>query len=946
MVDVPMGVESRANSHDNSHVVGDEQKPRDKILPRKSVTSTTLKYNEEGNNYTEKTTSDQITDEAIAEDLDPSSETQKAFDTVYTTFSEHFDMEYPLPRQTLDREILFDDSLNYPPPLENSSDESKKRVQGYTNKLWNLQTNRVLTFTGPVARVVQGRYFFSQDQYVPRILAIYKNPDLIFILRLPHDLDEVRRLLPIQSDHESLAYEEMSSLMSSFVVAESVIDTQACKIRLSQLTTCTSVPTKIILQDRNGGRRMTPPSKLTDPRTRSCLEILTPSEVVVLSAVVDSKELPDSAYETAEAVHETRRIEHAISDALFNAYAGKYSNDYSWKHQVVLGTLHSYVISGNNQALKEALVNALERQQCVGASRDAHESKHVTSFIIDAKDDDGYTALHLACMKRSNIAVNLLVDSGANCWVPTVAESKTACHLCAERLDAKSLSIVLSATYPARPDPNALDFLGRTPCYAASQGTMINGKSDPVAMGLCISALEAWGGQLMISGYPDSNKLLHPIHCLASQWKPAELLELLSHCHHFYPLTNADGSDAGGISLAALYHYPLHAALISLRNHIHIAFGTRKSSFSANSFPSEPPLIRTLQVLLEHGFEPNEKFEGIVGRGSEIKILSEYFGLTPLHILLLAAIELRSFEKEKHESGNDCFDTMRTVGGGIMEVIQACAGVLMKNGARTNVPSPTQTRLIRETPPVCYSLNDAIDARSMSSLPTIDRNELNFDDGVLSLLGGIDRVNSHQNYFTEIMAKSISSIGTIKIQKGLSSALDSDSPGGSDSCSCALCWSEFGVISNRKQFCQVSCRYVCNDCSKKRLKDNGSEYRISDGQFNLCRALTAKDIASSRSKQQEASRYRRFREAQARSSLFKSNSFKLSEKQTDTVKQTDSSLASSMLSNLGQTRNAVLERGDKLNSLADKSEALNNASMDFAAMAKELNKQQSSFFGF
>ncbi|KAL7470839.1 hypothetical protein ACHAXS_011119 [Conticribra weissflogii] len=946
MDEVSIGVESRGNSNDDSHVIGGEQqKIQDKILPRRSATSTNLKYKEDYNNYTEKTSNDQIIDEAIAEDIDQLSGTQKIFDTVYSTFSEHFDLENPLPRQTLDREILFDDSLNYPPPLENNSEESKKRVQGYTNKLWNLQTNRVLTFTGPVARVVQGRYFFSQDQYVPRILAIYKNPDLIFILRLPQDVDEVRRLLPIQSGHELLANEEMTSLMSSFVVAESVIDTQACKIRLSQLTTCTSVPTKIILQDRNGGRRMTPLSKVIDPRIRSCLEILTPSEVVVLSAVVDSKELPDSAYESAEAVHETRRIEHSICDALFNAYAGKYSDDYSWKHQVVLGTLHSYVISGNNQALKEALVNAMERHHRVGSSHDSHELKYVTSLIIDAKDDDGYTALHLACMKRSNVAVNLLVDSGANCWVPTVAESKTPCHLCAERLDAKSLSIVLSATYPARPDPNALDFLGRTPCYAASQGTMINGKSDPVAMGLCISALEAWGGQLMISGYPDSNKLLHPIHCLSFQWKPAELIELLSHCHYCYPLTNADGSDAGGISLAALYHYPIHAALIALRKHIHIAFGTTKGDFSANSFSSEQQLIRTVQVLLEHGFEPNEKFEGIIGRGSEIKSLSEYFGLTPLHILLLAAKELRSFDKQKQTSGDDCFDTMQTVGG-IIETIQACAGVLMKNGARTNVPPPTHTRLDRETPPVCYSLNDAIDARLISSLPKIDRNDLNFGDSVLSLFGGVDRVNSHQEYFAEIIPKSFASVGTVKIQKGLSSTLDSESPGGSDSCSCAICWGEFGVISNRKQFCQVSCRYVCNDCSKKRLKDNGSEYRISDGQFNLCRALAAKERTGSRAKQEEASRYRRFREAQARSSLFKSNSFKLSDKPTKTGNQTAPRLASSMITNLGQTRDAVLERRDKLNSLANKSEALNNASMDFAAMAKELNRQQNSFFGF
>ena len=54
---------------------------------------------------------------------------------------------------------------------------------------------------------------------------------------------------------------------------------------------------------------------------------------------------------------------------------------------------------------------------------------------------------------------------------------------------------------------------------------------------------------------------------------------------------------------------------------------------------------------------------------------------------------------------------------------------------------------------------------------------------------------------------------------------------------------------------------------------------------------------------------------------------------------------SSALSGLGQMKDKVLERGDKLESLQDKSEALEKASLDFANMAKELNRSQNSWFG-
>lgn len=57
----------------------------------------------------------------------------------------------------------------------------------------------------------------------------------------------------------------------------------------------------------------------------------------------------------------------------------------------------------------------------------------------------------------------------------------------------------------------------------------------------------------------------------------------------------------------------------------------------------------------------------------------------------------------------------------------------------------------------------------------------------------------------------------------------------------------------------------------------------------------------------------------------------------------------SVTAKLSATRDAFNERGERLNSLAEKTAALQYASKDFASMAKELRKQQESkgiFGGF
>ena len=168
------------------------------------------------------------------------------------------------PSLTLDREILFDDSLLNVPLLDEHLNESnggdndglsqkqqtRKKTQGCANRRWNaLSTQRLLTFHGPVARIMPGRFLWSSETYEPRTLAIYTNPYLILILRAPMDAEEIRRLTTIK-DVPDL------SLLESFFVAESVVDPKTCKIRLSQVTTGTSIPSKDFLQHagRGGGR--------------------------------------------------------------------------------------------------------------------------------------------------------------------------------------------------------------------------------------------------------------------------------------------------------------------------------------------------------------------------------------------------------------------------------------------------------------------------------------------------------------------------------------------------------------------------------------------------------------------------------------------------------------------------------------------------------------------
>lgn len=453
-------------------------------------------------------------------------------------------------------EILFDGDINNAVFSDGSAD-----IHLTCNEKWRTNQHRfagVLTFTSPVMRVLPARYFWSTSVYESRILAVYTNPDMIMILRRPKNIDEVHRLNAIRGQPGSSIQE-----INDFLVAENVIDPKTCKLRLSQLTNPTSLP----LQDASNNEplplhRISNMNKI-DNRKHTYFDIVTPTETVHLTAAAF---LPSDSSEdlSLKSLHYTHRCEFAIASTIMKVHFSNFAlggdDDQAWKHQVILGTPHSYVISGNDQLLKESLRSALAFHN----ARNPSEPNKIDSFIIDAKDENGKTALHYACSRRKVSTVRLLVEAGADCSVPQNIDELTPCHICANGLDEKILSIVLSARHPTRPDPNVLDCHGRTPMYlAAVEGRCVDGRRSSEALDLCLSALEAWGG-VFIADSPNGIALLHPVHFASAQWKYEELSVILSHCKYRYPLVTS-GSDSG-CSVSAQFQYPIHAAIASLRN--------------------------------------------------------------------------------------------------------------------------------------------------------------------------------------------------------------------------------------------------------------------------------------------------------------------------------------------------------------------------------------------
>jgi len=297
----------------------------------------------------------------------------------------------------------------------------------WNNETWSATSHQ--RSIRSVARVslmkVNPGMVLNRIKWEPRLLVIFSKPDLIFILK---------KISKAECNGPGMRRD-----MTPMLVDE-VFDAASLKMRLSNLTTPTSlsstqlrVPGKLqqmFLSDRNVGRR-------------EAFQLISPRQTFVLSV---SEDLLGNETDSFLA---QSSIEISIISSLCSAYSDGTGNLAQESYlQIVLGTIHSHVVVGNMKELETAL---LKIQEASGDSQN----------IVNLYDEDGMTALHYACCKRSLEGVKMLLSFSADVSLKTKAEEKSPCHLCAERLDDMSLSILFSSKN--RPDPNALDKSGHTP---------------------------------------------------------------------------------------------------------------------------------------------------------------------------------------------------------------------------------------------------------------------------------------------------------------------------------------------------------------------------------------------------------------------------------------------------------------------------------------------------
>lgn len=358
------------------------------------------------------------------------------------------------------------------------------------------------------------------------------------------------------------------------------------------------------------------------------------------------------------------------------------------------------------------------------------------------------------------------------------------------------------------------------------------------------------------------------------------------------------------------------------------------------------PLCRTLEVLLASGFEPNERLEGLVDDFNGSEELSNYVGFAPIQILAAAAVDVLESKEFLPE----------TLFLGIQGLFSNVADFLVKRGARLSLDQPPNTRL-RNSSLNSTNFNDASTGsesfgRELKPLDRSEQMKIQSNKELETMLGGIERLNAAQTMWNAIKSTEIKS-NSIVFHTDRNPIEDSVAPGGSDERSCFICWKAFGKLMNRKHRCRIARRHVCDECSSKRVVKDGEEHRISDGQFLFAKAHEARLLSrrgfgseesnmtkerkeKDQSHQQSALAARLDRleaeEKANRDSLFGNvlgNMTKAvfgEDPEEETVTAQANSSITGLSDQLNQTRNALVQRGEKLNTLAEKSDKLVSAS--------------------
>jgi hypothetical protein len=178
-----------------------------------------------------------------------------------------------------------------------------------------------------------------------------------------------------------------------------------------------------------------------------------------------------------------------------------------WRHQYMMGTMHSAVISRDVAKVKDLIAKC--------------DSGKLDMSVIDSLDEDGYSPLHYACILRLPVIIRMLHLAGANVIMED-ARGLTALHWAALQLDEQALSILCEHVV----DIDVADGKGRTPLYLACvEGRDVSGRSDTKSLNMCVIIMLGQNADIDII----DNNGYTLLHYLAASWQHEPLLSILEH---------------------------------------------------------------------------------------------------------------------------------------------------------------------------------------------------------------------------------------------------------------------------------------------------------------------------------------------------------------------------------------------------------------------------------
>jgi ankyrin repeat protein len=308
------------------------------------------------------------------------------------------------------------------------------------------------------------------------------------------------------------------------------------------------------------------------------------------------------------------------------------TNYLGWRHQYLIGTMHSAVLSRNEERVKDLI------SLCNAGRLDFK--------AIESYDEEGYTPLHYACMLRLQGIIKLLHEATADV---TAADSNglTPLHWSAMQLDDYSLSLLCSHVF----DLDVTDHKNRTPLVVACiEGRDFSGVSDSIALKKCL--------EIMITHKPNvhwvDNENRSLLHYLAASWQYEPMDVLLENgC----PDINLPDLKTGMTPL----HYTMTASPIKcvIGEGMKIMNADSSSSSTILMEDNRPEPIQlssgvdTIRCLLQQGAKPNVK---------------DSLGRTVLQFALMPEIEVL-WDKEELETaiallisyGYRCDDSLCTI---------------------------------------------------------------------------------------------------------------------------------------------------------------------------------------------------------------------------------------------------------------------------------------------